>query len=77
MFWFRSATACVHAVWKQDQYFLWPPLSLLVPSHGALMAFFFFFNICIYFDCYPMNCLGIYLWLQVTQMIYSLLVSRV
>lgn len=42
MFWFRSATACVHAVWKQDQYFLWPPLSLLVPSHGALMAFFFF-----------------------------------
>lgn len=38
---------CVHAVWKQDQYFLWPPLSLVVPSHGEFMpvfgCFFFFF----------------------------------
>lgn len=42
MFWFLSTTACVHAVWKQDQDFLCPSLSLVVPSHGELMSFFFF-----------------------------------
>lgn len=51
MFWFLSTTACVHAVWKQDQDSLCPSLSLVVPSHGELMSFFFFFNTCIYFDC--------------------------
>lgn len=42
MFWFLSTTACVHALWKQDQYFLWPPLSLVVLSHGEFMLGFFF-----------------------------------
>lgn len=40
MFWFCSAAVCVHAVWKQDQYFLWPPLSLSALSRGDFMPFF-------------------------------------
>lgn len=41
--------------WKQDQNFLEPPLSLVVPSHGAFILFYS----CIYFGCLtPWNVLA-------------------